>query len=100
VGIAAMKVIGAGVLGGWAPHIVPGYDKKRIRQMPGAAIRWVLKDDRIDLLVIGMRLRKEIDENIETLTRDTTYTADDGVLLKDYCAKAYQADAIKKLKVE
>jgi predicted aldo/keto reductase-like oxidoreductase len=100
MGIAAMKVIGAGMLGGWAPHIVPGYDKTRIRQMPGAAIRWVLKDDRIDLLVIGMRLRKEIDENIDILARDTTYTADDRALLKDYCAKAYKTDAIKKLKVE
>ncbi len=100
MGIAAMKVIGAGVLGAWAPHIVPGYDKKRIQQMPGAAIRWVLNDKRIDLLVIGMRLRKEIDENIATLAHDTTYTADDRTLLKDYSAKAYQTDAIKKLKVE
>ena len=100
MGVAAMKVIGAGLLGGWAPHIVPGYDKRSTRQMPGAAIRWVLKDKRIDLLVIGMRLRKDIDENIETLARDTTYTAGDQKLLEDYCAKAYQADAIKKLKVE
>ena len=100
MGIAAMKVIGAGVLGGWAPHIVPGYDRKRIQQMPGAAIRWVVKDERIDLLVIGMRLRKEIDENIEILARDTTYTAADRVLLKDYCDEAYETDAIKKLKVE
>ena len=100
MGISAMKVIGAGLLGGWAPHIVPGYDKNSIRKMPGAAIRWVLKDKRIDLLVIGMRLPKEIDENIEILARDTTYTAADRVLLKDYCAKAYETDAIKKLKVE
>jgi len=100
MGIAAMKVIGAGVLGGWAPHIVPGYDSKRIRRMPGAAIRWVLKDKRIDLLVIGMRLRKEIDENIATLAGDITYTADDRALLKDYCAKAYRTEAIEKLKVE
>ena len=100
MGIAAMKIIGAGVLGGWAPHIVPRYDKDRIRRLPGAAIRWVLKDERIDLLVIGMRLRKEIDENIGMLTRDTTYTADDRALLQDYCAKVHQTDAIKKLKVE
>jgi len=100
MGIAAMKVIGAGVLGSWAPHIVQGYDGNRIRQLPGAAIRWVLKDKRIDLLVIGMRLRKEIGENIDILARDTTYTAADRILLKDYCAKAYQTDAIKKLKVE
>ena len=100
MGIVAMKVIGAGMLGGWAPHIVPGYDRRRIQRMPGAAMRWVLKDKRIDHLVIGMRLPKEIDENIGILSRDTTYTANDAALLKDYCAKAYQTDAMKKLKVE
>ncbi len=100
MGIAAMKVIGAGVLGGWASHIVPAYDGKRIRKMPGAAIRWALQDERIDLLVIGMRLRQEIDHNIGSLTRDTIYTAGDRTLLRDYCAKAYQTSAIKDLRVE
>jgi len=100
MGIAAMKVIGAGVLGAWAPYAVPGYDKRRLEQMPGAAIRWVLNDERIDLLVIGMRLPHEIDANIDTLTRDTTYTANDRTLLKDYCAQAYESDMVKKLKVE
>ena len=100
MGIAAMKVIGAGLLGAWAQHTVPGYDKNRIRQMPGAAIRWVLEDKRVDLLVIGMRLRKEIDENAAVLAGDTTYTNDDEALLKDYCLKVYETDAIGQLKVE
>ena len=100
MGIAAMKVIGGGVLGAWAPHAVPGYDKQRLRQMPGAAIRWVLNDERIDLLVIGMRLPHEIDANIGTLTRDTTYTANDRTLLTNYCAKAYESDMVKNLRLE
>lgn len=100
MGIAAMKVVGAGVLGGWAPYVVPGYDKDSIRQMPGASIRWALNDKRIDLLVIGMRIRKDLDDNIKTLAHDTTYTEADRVLLKEYCARAYESDAIKKLKTE
>ncbi len=100
MGIAAMKVVGAGILGGWAPYVVPGYDSESIQQMPGAAIRWALDDTRIDLLVIGMRLRKDVDENIETLSGDVTCTAEDRALLKAYCARAYESDAIKKMKIE
>ena len=100
MGIAAMKVVGAGMMGGWAPYLVPGTDKKVVQEMPGAAIRWVLDDDRIDLLVIGMRLRSDIDQNIRTLARNTACTAEDRALLKAFSARAMKSDAIKKMKVE
>jgi predicted aldo/keto reductase-like oxidoreductase len=61
MGIAAMKVVGAGLLGAWAPYVVPATDRARLEGLPGAAIRHVLADDRVDLLVIGMRLKPEID---------------------------------------
>ncbi|MHC4147067.1 MAG: aldo-keto reductase family protein, partial [Planctomycetota bacterium] len=95
MGIAAMKVVGGGFLGAWSGHVVPGFDRKRLERLPAAAIRYVLDDDRIDLLVIGMRLEKEIDANIKTLSGDVKYTFDDRALLAEFCAKAYDSDAIK-----
>ena len=60
----------------------------------------MLNDDRIDLLVIGMRLEQDIDANIKTLSGDATYTADDRSLLTEFCAQAYETDAIKRLTIE
>jgi len=100
MGIAAMKVLGAGMLGAWSPYIVPGFDKKHLEQLSGAAIRHVLDDERIDLLVIGMRLEQDIEANTKTLSGDITYTADDRALLAEFCAKAYDSDAIKKMRID
>lgn len=100
MGVAAMKVVGAGVLGAWSGYVVPGFDKKRLEQLPAAAIRYVLDDDRVDLLAIGMRLKEEIDANIKTLSDDVTYTVDDRALLAEFCVKAYDSDAIKAMKID
>ena len=100
MGIAAMKVIGGGILGAWSGYIVPGFDKKRLAQLPAAAIRYVLDDERIHLLVIGMRLRHEIDANIKTLSQETTFNLNDRALLTEFCAKAYDSDAIKRMKID
>lgn len=100
VGIVAMKVVGAGILGAWSGHIVPGFDKKRLEQLPAAAIRYVLQDERIHLLTIGMRLKEEVDANIKTLSGDTTYTLDDRALLAEFCAKALDSDPIKAMRVD
>ena len=100
MGIAAMKVVGAGVLGAWSGYIVPGFDKKRIKQLPAAAIRYVLDDERIHILNIGMCLKEEVDANIKTLSGDTTYTLDDRALLAEFCAKAYDSAPIKAMRVD
>jgi len=100
MGIVAMKVIGAGILGAWAGYVVPGFDAKRLKQLPAAAIRWLLQDERIHLLTIGMRLNEEIDANIKILSDDRTYTLDDRALLTEFCAKAYDSDVIKKMRVD
>ena len=100
MGIVAMKVVGGGVLGAWSGYVVPGFDKKRLEQLPGAAIRYVLDDKRIHLLAIGMRLKKEVDANIKTLSGDPTYTLDDRALLARFCAKAFDSDAIKAMRVD
>ena len=100
MGIVAMKIIGAGVLGAWSGYVVPGFDKKRLEQLPAAAIRYVLDDERIHILNIGMRLQDEVDANIKTLSGDVKYTLDDRMLLAEFCAKAYDSDAIKAMKID
>jgi predicted aldo/keto reductase-like oxidoreductase len=100
MGIAAMKVVGGGVLGAWSGYVVPGFDKKRLVQLPAAAIRYVLGDERIQLLVIGMRLEKEVDANIKTLSDDVTYTLDDRALLAEFSARSLDSDAIKAMRVD
>jgi len=100
MGIVAMKVVGGGVLGAWSGYIVPGFDKKRLEQLPGAAIRYVLQDKRIHLLTIGMRLKQETDANIKTLWGDVTYTLDDRALLAEFCVKAFDSAPIKAMRVD
>ena len=100
MGIVAMKVIGAGMLGAWSGYLVPGFDKERLKQLPAAAIRHVLQDQRIHVLNIGMRLKEEIDANIKTLSGDVSYTLEDRALLAEFSAKLYDTDAIKKLRIE
>ncbi len=100
MGIVAMKVVGGGFLGAWSGYVVPEFDRKRLAELPAAAIRYALNDPRIHMLAIGMRLQDEIDFNIKTLSDDGTYTLDDRALLTEFCAKAYDSDAIKKMRVD
>ena len=100
MGIVAMKVVGGGVLGAWSGFVVPGFDQKRLKQLPAAAIRYVLDDERIHILNIGMRLEEEVDANIKTLSGDVTYTIDDRALLAEFCARALDSDRIKAMRVD
>jgi len=92
MGIVAMKVLGAGMLGGFGMRQYAG--------LPGAAIRYVLRDDRIQILTIGMRYPVEIDANIKTLTDDTTYTNEDRALLADAGAAVLSDKGVRKMSVE
>ena len=100
MGIVAMKVIGGGVLGAGSGFVVPGFDKKRFKQLPAAAVRYVLQDKRIHLLTIGMRLKEEIDANIKILAGDAAYMLDDRALLAQFSAKALDSDPIKAMRVD
>jgi len=100
MGIVAMKVVGAGVLGAWSRYLVPEFDQKRLKKLPVAAIRHVLQDDRIHLLTIGMRVRPEIEANIHTLSVATDYTPEDRALLADYSALALNREPLKKMRID
>lgn len=100
MGIVAMKVLAAGLLGAWAGYVVPGFDPQRRKQLPAAAIRHVLQDARVHLLCVGMRLKEEIDANLKILAGDAAYTPEDRALLADCSSQLYDTEAIKKLKVE
>ncbi len=76
------------------------FDEKRRRQLPAAAIRHVLDDERFHLLCIGMRLQSDIDGNLATLTGDTSCTRADRQLLSDYGKLVMQSEPIKKMRVE
>ena len=100
MGIVAMKVIGGGWLGRWSGYLVPGFDKQRLAQLPGAAIRHVLQDKRVQLSAIGMHLKSQIDANIKIVSSDGTCTPTDRALLAEFAAKLYETDTVKKFRVE
>ena len=60
----------------------------------------MLQDKRIHLLTIGMRLKKEVDANIRTLSGDATYILDDRALLAEFSARAFDSDAIKAMRID
>ncbi len=47
-----------------------------------------------------MRLKEEMDSNLEILSGDARYTAEDRALLAEFSAKLYDTETIKKMKVE
>ena len=91
MGIVAMKVLGAGMLG--------GFGRKDLENLPGAAIRYVLQDERVHMLTIGMRFPAEIDTNIKTFAGDTTYTNEDRALLAGVSAAVLTDENVGKIPV-
>ena len=59
--------MGANILGHNAKNLVPDYDAAAREKLPGAAIRWVLQDERVSLLNIGVSMPQDIDKNLEHL---------------------------------
>lgn len=100
MGIVAMKVIGGGWLGRWSGYLVPGFDRQRLAQLPGSAIRHVLQDERVELLAIGMHLQGQIDANIKVISAGGACAPADRALLAEFSAKLYETDTIKKMRIE
>ena len=92
MGIIAMKVLGAGMLG--------GFGKKELERLPGAAIRYVLQDDRVHMLTIGMRYPAEIEANMKAFAGSTTYTSEDRAMLADVSAAVLNDKNVRIMRVE
>jgi len=100
MGVVAMKVLSGGLIGRWSSYLVPGFDKKRLAQLPAAAIRYVMQDKRVNLLVIGMRSKEEVDANIKVVSADSKFTEEDRALLEEFTQKLYETDIVKKMRRE
>jgi predicted aldo/keto reductase-like oxidoreductase len=96
--VVAMKVMGANIFGHNAPHLVPDYDKAVLDKLPAAAIRWVLRDERVSMLNIGVSYPADVDKNIAILKGDLRCTNADRLLLADFSRRAYDADLLKQMK--
>jgi len=92
MGIVAMKVLGAGMLG--------GFGRRDLESLPGAACRYVAQDERVHMLTIGMRTPVEINANVKTLAEDTTCTSEDHALLAAVSSAVLNDKNVKKMPVE
>jgi len=99
MGIVAMKVMGANVLGHNSQAVVTDYEKASLGRLPAAAIRWVLQDDRVSMLNIGASKPSDIDQNLEMLRGELAFTNEDRMLLANYCEQAYESDTFKDMEV-
>ena len=97
--IVAMKVLGANMLSHNAKALVPDYDADRLSKIPPAAIRWVLQDERVSMLNIGVSMPSDIDRNLAVLRGDTRFTNDDRALLADFSSRLYDAELVKAMRV-
>lgn len=97
--IVAMKVMGANILGHNAKNLVPKHEETALANLPAAAIRWVLQDERISMLNIGVSLPGDIDKNVAILKGDPRFTGADRQLLADFAGKAYEAERVKKMRI-
>jgi len=98
MGIVAMKVMGAGVYSHNSGNVAPEFDKDRLKKLPGAAVRWVLDDERVSMLNIGISIPQDIDDNIAILSEDLTLTNADQELLAEFTGKAYEAKPFSEMK--
>lgn len=96
MGILAMKVMGSFLFGHNAPNIVPAFGDDRYKALRRAALRWALREKKIDILLVGNSLPSDIDENIETLRGDHTFTREDQKILADFSLKALETNRSRR----
>ncbi len=100
IGVVGMKVLCGGLIGRWSSYLVPDFDRKRLAQLPAAAIRYVMQDKRVNLLVIGMRSKEEVDANIKVVSANSKFTEEDRALLEEFTQKLHETDIVKKMRRE
>jgi aryl-alcohol dehydrogenase-like predicted oxidoreductase len=96
--VVAMKVMGANVFGHNAGSVVPDSEAAEREKLPGAAIRWVLQDERVSMLNIGVSRPSDVDRNAAILGGDLRFTHEDRRLLADFARRAYDSETFKKMR--
>jgi len=99
MGIVAMKALGGWLFGHDAATYAPDGDSTELAALPGAAIRYVLQEDRFHLLLIGMCVPSDLEQAIATVSGDWTLTNRDRQRLADFAARVYAHPAITKYRV-
>lgn len=97
--IVVMKVMGAVVFGHSSRTLVTEYDEDKRDRLPGAAIRWVLSDERVSMLNVGMSFPQDVESNRTIMTGDVTLTDEDRLLLADYSERAFSTQFIQEQRV-
>ena len=73
---------------------MPDFDQAKLARVRQAALRWVLQDKRVTMLLVGVSYAGDIDQNIETLNRDWAFTIEDRRLLAEFAVRAYQSQTL------
>lgn len=95
MGIVIMKVLGAAVFGHSSKTLVDDYDEDARTKLPAAAIRWVLEDERVGVLNIGMTFPDDVHVNREIITARQGLSAEERGLLADFSRHAYESEYIQ-----
>jgi aryl-alcohol dehydrogenase-like predicted oxidoreductase len=98
MGVLAMKTMGSFIFSRNAVNIVPDFGEARLRALRQAALRWVLRDKLPIVLLVGVTLPEDIDENIRTLAGDLTFTLEDRKLLADFTLRALASKTVQAMK--
>lgn len=97
--IVAMKVLGANIYSHNSSNLVADFDEERRKRLAGAAIRWVLQDDRVAMLNIGMSVPQDVEDDVAIVKGDLSLTEDDRLVLADFAAAAYDSETVKAMEV-
>ena len=97
MGVVAMKVLGSFVFGYRAAEIVPGFTPEKLARLRQAALRWVVQDERVTLLLIGITRPSDIDQNVETFRGDLTFREEDRTLLAEFSAEAFRSPIVRRM---
>jgi predicted aldo/keto reductase-like oxidoreductase len=97
--IVAMKVLGGWMLGHNGKNLLPEFDNRKMVGVPSAAIRWAFQDKRISVFNIGVSIPSDINKNIRTYASDLTYSAEDRLLLAEYCSQLYSTEQVSEMAV-
>jgi predicted aldo/keto reductase-like oxidoreductase len=94
MGTLAMKIIRGGMMGHASSTMLPDFPEERRKLLPAAAIHYVLEDGRFDVLLVGMAIESDIDQNILAL-QNPELTADERLLLAEYSKQLYGHEYFK-----